>query len=133
MFHQVRADIEDHFLAAVDLAPGLATRVHAGRRSERFRGTAAFRNLYRRHYGPGLLRPEKFRLNQWERTSHRNVGAGTRDPITPTAPPGFRRRRKHACARPNSPASTHITGHPLRNCHLVTYSVSLSDFHCVTK
>lgn len=53
MFHQVRADIEGHFLAAVDLAPGLAARVRAGRRTERFRGTADLRNLYRRPHGPG--------------------------------------------------------------------------------
>jgi flavin-dependent dehydrogenase len=53
MFHQVRADIEDHFLAAVDLAPSLAERVRGGTRTERFRGTADLRNLYRRPHGPG--------------------------------------------------------------------------------
>jgi flavin-dependent dehydrogenase len=53
MFHTVRADIEGHFLSALDLAPGLAERVRLGTRTERFRGTADLRNFYRRPYGPG--------------------------------------------------------------------------------
>ena len=52
-FHDVRADIEGHFLAALDLAPDLAARVRAGRRAEPFRGTADLPNLYRRPHGPG--------------------------------------------------------------------------------
>ena len=52
-FHEVRADIERHFLAALDLAPDLAERVRAGRRAERFRGTADLPNFFRRPYGPG--------------------------------------------------------------------------------
>ena len=52
-FHAVRTDIERHFLAAVDLAPGLAERVRGGTRVERFRGTADLPNFYRRSYGPG--------------------------------------------------------------------------------
>ena len=52
-FHEVRADIEGHFLAALDLAPSLAERVRAGTRGERFRGTADLPNFYRRPHGPG--------------------------------------------------------------------------------
>jgi 2-polyprenyl-6-methoxyphenol hydroxylase-like FAD-dependent oxidoreductase len=52
-FHDVRTDIERHFLAAVDLAPDLADRVRAGRRAERFRGTVDLPNFYRRPYGSG--------------------------------------------------------------------------------
>lgn len=52
-FHRVRADIEGHFLAALDLAPGLAERVRAGKRAERFRGTADLPNFFRRPQGPG--------------------------------------------------------------------------------
>ena len=52
-FHQVRADIEGHVMDALALAPGLAERVRAGRRSEPFRGTADLPNFFRRPYGPG--------------------------------------------------------------------------------
>jgi 2-polyprenyl-6-methoxyphenol hydroxylase-like FAD-dependent oxidoreductase len=52
-FHEVRTDIERHFLAALDLAPGLAERVRNGTRVERFRGTADLPNFYRRAYGSG--------------------------------------------------------------------------------
>jgi flavin-dependent dehydrogenase len=52
-FHAVRADVEGHLDAALDLAPGLAERVRAGRRVERFRGTADLPNFFRRPYGPG--------------------------------------------------------------------------------
>ena len=52
-FHAVRADIEGNFLTALDLAPGLAERVRAGKRAERFRGTADLPNLFRQPYGPG--------------------------------------------------------------------------------
>jgi flavin-dependent dehydrogenase len=52
-FHEVRTDIERHFLEALDLAPGLAERARTGRRAERFRGTADLPNFYRRPYGPG--------------------------------------------------------------------------------
>jgi len=53
MFHEVRADIDGHFLAALEQAPGLAERIRAGRRAERFRGTAELRNFFRKPYGPG--------------------------------------------------------------------------------
>jgi 2-polyprenyl-6-methoxyphenol hydroxylase-like FAD-dependent oxidoreductase len=52
-FHEVRTDIERHFLAALDLAPSLAERVRAGTLTERFRGTADLPNFYRRPHGPG--------------------------------------------------------------------------------
>ena len=52
-FHEIRTDIERHFLAALDLVPDLAERVRAGQRTERFRGTADQQNLYRRPHGPG--------------------------------------------------------------------------------
>ncbi len=52
-FHAVRADIEGNYLKALDLAPGLAERVRAGTRSERFRGTADLPNFFRQPYGPG--------------------------------------------------------------------------------
>jgi 2-polyprenyl-6-methoxyphenol hydroxylase-like FAD-dependent oxidoreductase len=52
-FPEVRTDIERHFLAALDLAPSLAERVHGGTRVERFRGTADLPNFYRRPHGPG--------------------------------------------------------------------------------
>jgi 2-polyprenyl-6-methoxyphenol hydroxylase-like FAD-dependent oxidoreductase len=52
-FHEIRTDVERHFLAAVDLVPDLAERARAGRRAERFRGTADLPNLYRRPHGPG--------------------------------------------------------------------------------
>jgi 2-polyprenyl-6-methoxyphenol hydroxylase-like FAD-dependent oxidoreductase len=52
-FHEVRTDIERHFLAALDLAPGHAERVRGGTRVEPFRGTADLPNFYRRPYGPG--------------------------------------------------------------------------------
>lgn len=52
-FHKVRSDIEGHFLAALELAPGLAERARAGKRAERFRGTADLQNFYRRPFGSG--------------------------------------------------------------------------------
>jgi flavin-dependent dehydrogenase len=52
-FEAFRADVERNFLQTLDLAPGLAERVRAGRREERFAGTADLPNFYRRPYGPG--------------------------------------------------------------------------------
>jgi 2-polyprenyl-6-methoxyphenol hydroxylase-like FAD-dependent oxidoreductase len=52
-FPQVRADLEGHFLQALDLAPHFAARVRAGRRSERFYGTADLPFFFRKPYGPG--------------------------------------------------------------------------------
>jgi flavin-dependent dehydrogenase len=52
-FHRVRDDIEGHYWKALELTPGLAERLRAGRRSERFRGTADLPNFFRQAYGPG--------------------------------------------------------------------------------
>jgi 2-polyprenyl-6-methoxyphenol hydroxylase-like FAD-dependent oxidoreductase len=52
-FREVRGDIEGRFMAALELAPGLAERVRAGRRTEHIRGTADQRNFYRRPCGDG--------------------------------------------------------------------------------
>jgi flavin-dependent dehydrogenase len=52
-FHTVRADIEGQFMAALEVAPGLAERLRAGIRTDRFRGTSRLPNFYRRPYGPG--------------------------------------------------------------------------------
>ena len=52
-FPRVRADLEGNFLRALNLAPGLAERVRAGRREERFYGTADLPNFFRKPYGPG--------------------------------------------------------------------------------
>jgi flavin-dependent dehydrogenase len=52
-FIAVRTDIERSFLDALDLTEGLGERVRAGRRVERFYGTADLPNFLRRPYGPG--------------------------------------------------------------------------------
>ncbi|MDP8922606.1 MAG: FAD-dependent monooxygenase [Chloroflexota bacterium] len=53
-FKTVRADIEGSFLRTLDEhAPGLAERVRAGRREERFYGMADFSNFFRTPFGPG--------------------------------------------------------------------------------
>lgn len=52
-FHTVRQDIEGHYLRSLELAPGLAERVRAGRREERFNGTVDLPNFQRKAFGPG--------------------------------------------------------------------------------
>jgi flavin-dependent dehydrogenase len=53
-FHAVRSDIEGSLLGALDEhTPHLAERVRAGRREERFVGTADSPFFFRRSYGPG--------------------------------------------------------------------------------
>jgi len=53
-FHSVRANVEREFLRTLDEhAPGLAERVRAGRREERFYGMADFSNFFRKPFGPG--------------------------------------------------------------------------------
>jgi 2-polyprenyl-6-methoxyphenol hydroxylase-like FAD-dependent oxidoreductase len=52
-FHEVRADIEGHFMRALDLAPSFAERVRNGQRSERFQGTVDLPFFFRKPYGPG--------------------------------------------------------------------------------
>jgi 2-polyprenyl-6-methoxyphenol hydroxylase-like FAD-dependent oxidoreductase len=52
-FPRVRADIEGHFLRALELAPSLNERVRSGTRADRFRGTGQLPNFYRRPHGDG--------------------------------------------------------------------------------
>jgi flavin-dependent dehydrogenase len=52
-FHAVRANIEQHFMAAVDAIPGLSERVRNGHREERFAGCADLPNFFRKPYGLG--------------------------------------------------------------------------------
>ena len=52
-FHQVRSNTEENFMRSIDLAPSLSERIRAGRRAERFRGTADLRNQFRRSHGEG--------------------------------------------------------------------------------
>jgi flavin-dependent dehydrogenase len=53
MFPEVRSDIERHFCDALETVPEIAGRVRAGRRGERFCGTADLPNFFCRPYGPG--------------------------------------------------------------------------------
>jgi len=52
-FPHVRADIEGHFLRALELAPELHARVRDATRTDRFRGTAQLPNFHRRPHGEG--------------------------------------------------------------------------------
>lgn len=52
-FHDFRRDVEAHVTATVALAPGLAERIAAGCRAERYRGTADLPNFMRKPYGRG--------------------------------------------------------------------------------
>jgi flavin-dependent dehydrogenase len=52
-FPRVRADVWTHFMAALDLAPGLGERVRAGRPVERFFGTADMPHFSRQPCGSG--------------------------------------------------------------------------------
>ena len=51
-FKQVRADIEGHYMAALDMTP-LGERVRGGVREERWFGTGDLPNRFRRPAGPG--------------------------------------------------------------------------------
>jgi flavin-dependent dehydrogenase len=52
-FPAFRADIEGNFFREIDRVPQLAERVRAGRREERWYGTADLANFFRTPYGPG--------------------------------------------------------------------------------
>jgi 2-polyprenyl-6-methoxyphenol hydroxylase-like FAD-dependent oxidoreductase len=52
-FHEVRSDIEGHFMKAVDLVPEFAEKIRGGRRTERFRGSGDLPNHFRKPFGPG--------------------------------------------------------------------------------
>lgn len=53
LFHDIRADIEGHFMQALSLVPAFAERVQSGKRSERFYGTADLPFFFRKPYGSG--------------------------------------------------------------------------------
>jgi flavin-dependent dehydrogenase len=52
-FRAFRAETERHFFGALERAPEFADRVRAGRRVERFFGTADTTNFFRVPFGPG--------------------------------------------------------------------------------
>jgi flavin-dependent dehydrogenase len=52
-FAAVKADIESHYLSALDAAPAFKEEVLSGRREERFYGTAHIPNYFRKPYGRG--------------------------------------------------------------------------------
>ena len=52
-FSTFRSDIEGSFYQALDTVPELAERVRAGRRAERWYGTADLTNFFHVPYGPG--------------------------------------------------------------------------------
>ncbi|HSF06404.1 MAG TPA: NAD(P)/FAD-dependent oxidoreductase [Methylomirabilota bacterium] len=52
-FGRYRANLERNYLETLELAPGLAERVRAGRREERFYGTGDVPNFFRQPCGPG--------------------------------------------------------------------------------
>ena len=52
-FPSVRADVEGHVWRALESAPGFAARVRAGRREDRWYGTAGVPGYFRRPYGRG--------------------------------------------------------------------------------
>ena len=52
-FHAFRSDIEGNLLKTLDSAGSLGERVRAGKRVERFVGTADLPNFFRKPYGPG--------------------------------------------------------------------------------
>jgi flavin-dependent dehydrogenase len=52
-FTQYRADIEGNYLETLELAPELAGRVRRGKREERFYGTPAAPNFFRKPFGRG--------------------------------------------------------------------------------
>jgi flavin-dependent dehydrogenase len=52
-FHEYRADIEGTFYRILDASPGFAARVRAGKRDERWQGTADLPNFFRKPWGPG--------------------------------------------------------------------------------
>jgi flavin-dependent dehydrogenase len=52
-FRTFRSDIENSYLKTVELVSKLAERVRAGKREERFVGTAVLPNFFCKPYGPG--------------------------------------------------------------------------------
>jgi len=52
-FHEFRKDIEGNYLKIIDRIPELSCHVRAGKREDRFLGTADMPNYFRKPYGPG--------------------------------------------------------------------------------
>jgi flavin-dependent dehydrogenase len=52
-FHAYRANIEHTFFSILDASPEFAAKVRAGKREERWMGTADVPNFFRKPYGPG--------------------------------------------------------------------------------
>ena len=52
-FHAYRADIEETFFSILDASPNFAAKVRAGKREERWMGTADVPNFFRKPWGPG--------------------------------------------------------------------------------
>jgi flavin-dependent dehydrogenase len=51
--HEIRMNVERHFMDTLALVPDFDERVRAGRREERFYGATDLPNFYRTPYGPG--------------------------------------------------------------------------------
>jgi flavin-dependent dehydrogenase len=54
-FAQIRGDIEGHFYRTLETLPGLAERVRAAKRVEKFHGTNDLPNFFRQPVGPGWV------------------------------------------------------------------------------
>jgi len=52
-FHAFRSDIEGNYLKTLDSTGSLGERIRAGKRAERFVGTADLPNYFHKPYGPG--------------------------------------------------------------------------------
>jgi flavin-dependent dehydrogenase len=52
-FHDYRADIEGTFYSILDASPDFARKARAGKREERWMGTADVPNFFRKPWGPG--------------------------------------------------------------------------------
>ncbi|MGH7400065.1 MAG: NAD(P)/FAD-dependent oxidoreductase [Candidatus Rokuibacteriota bacterium] len=85
-FGAVRKDIEGRFTEVLQRVPDLAGRIEAGRREERFYGTADLPNFYRVSSGPG-----------WALVGD---AAATRTPISPSGSPMPFATRSSSLTRP---------------------------------
>jgi flavin-dependent dehydrogenase len=52
-FQEFRKDVEANFFKILEMTPDIAERARAGKREERFQGTADQPNFFRKPYGPG--------------------------------------------------------------------------------
>jgi flavin-dependent dehydrogenase len=52
-FGEIKADVERHYLAALDSVPAFKEEVLSGKREERFYGMGHIPNYFRKPYGPG--------------------------------------------------------------------------------